>query len=269
MVKERKYNVKVAKILPEGLSLEEVREQSAYFIVSLSNPNHYGKRLGAILQFLDAHFDKVLVLTSGFLYRYNFMIANGGDYDRALQGALSEEEAYFCEELAPYAHILNQDKFCVSRWSDYVVLDEWQCSYQEVKTFFETDSLFKHKLEETATTFLSESRYLKEHGDQSLNYFSHANVQHALYFLLEESAMFDYLVKVGYRVCLYPGTFPAAINDILCGYHPLAPTHLKNRIHVKLRVSRCGRKNKVLNLKADPETIHQDGQQVALDGVLA
>lgn len=243
MSKGRRYNVQVTKILPDRLQLKDTIEQGVHFGISLYNPNHYGKRLGAVLRFLDQHFSKVMILTSGLLYRHNFMITNGGDYNCALQKSLLEEEIYLREELEPHRSIWEQDKFKVSQWSDYMAQDGWQRSYQEVKVFIEQDLLFKQKLLETAKKFLIESRYIKAHSDPTQEHLSDANIQHALNFMLEESAMFDYMVKIGYPVCVYPGTFLPAINDILQGDHPGAPEGLRQRIYLELEIVRGIRKS--------------------------
>jgi tRNA-dependent cyclodipeptide synthase len=238
----QKYIAKINLITPWHLSVTNLNSSNAYFAISLSNPNFFGKRLGALLKLLDENFNKVMILTSGYLYRYHYMTMNNCNESAAAQVSVLEEEKYISQELGNYTHFLSKENFLLTTWIEHYSTAEFKSSLDKTRYFYKNNLLFKKELYTAAITFLEYKwiRMTAECGGE--NFINEQNIQNCIDFFLEEIAMFDYLGQNGFNIQVYPGVMQV-LNDISNGKFPDAPQALQRRVNVEVKLSKIGNKS--------------------------
>ena len=231
----RKHVAKVSAIYPESKLLRELSNEKAYCGLSLSNPNYTSDRLKAVLQFMATNFKKPIAITTGYLYRYHYQML-GYNYEEALNLALKKEADHLKNELLPILELESLSEVEVIKWESISKNEELILSLYEIKNFYDVCSEFKSKIDEVALNFLNaKEKYIVG----SLENAKKLSVN----FLLEESAVFDYLALKGYRVDVYPGIALPALRNM--DKYANAPEGLKNRIAVEILIKRSGRKKKI------------------------
>lgn len=236
----RKATVEVGYITPNTYTLSDLKNKNVHCCISLSNPNFYGKRLGAILEFLNKNFKKVLIITPGYLYRHNYKIINSCDENKALELSLNDEEKYLSQELADYKELIQHEKFTISSWEEHFITDEFENSASEVLSFYNKNTLFKDEIEKIALDFLKHNKFLKNRDNLNKDLASECNKKYSIDFILEEIAFFNYLSIKGFEVQLYPGVMLRVLNDIVTNKFIDAPVGLKARINIPVKLKRVG-----------------------------
>lgn len=102
----RKHVARIKSVWPKDEKVESICIRKAYCGVSLSNPNYYGARLNAIVDFLLSNFEESLVITGGYLYRYHYRLFCLDD-DTALKLAMEKETGFINNELKSVLDGLN------------------------------------------------------------------------------------------------------------------------------------------------------------------
>ncbi len=232
----RKYYAVANRILPVNLTIDEINNQNAYCGLSLSNPNYYGKRLEAILKYLIKQFKKSILITSGYLYRYNYMLA-GHDEKQSINLAIKEEKEYIDNQLMKYKSLIDDKRINLTTWFDYIGTDAFNQSLREINHFYNNNEIFSEKISYIASNYVDAKR-----SSQTIRVPTIDAINISKNFLLEEIVIFNIMLKRGYRVEIYPGVIMPVLDDIINGEFSDAPPQLKERISIELKVKKKGTK---------------------------
>jgi len=234
----RYYASKIKQIWPEGTDAKQVFLENAYCGLSISNPNFYGKKLAAVIDFLAKNFNQSLLITSGYVYRFHYNLFTE-DSHTALEEALERERFYIEYELNPVLEALDarsQSKISFIHWHDIISKDEFKEIFVEITQFYNSELNFKCELKDMAEDFI-DFKTLK--NERKICWSKDEAVNLSVNFLLEETAVFEFLVRMRYTVDVYPGEALIALREIK--KYSNAPPGLLQRKTVELDILRRGR----------------------------
>ena len=247
----RYYAVKIKDLWPIGSKEHDILQEKAYCGLSLSNPNFYGKRLDALIDFLTEHFDQTLLITTGYVYRLHYRLFIEND-DKALEYALSKEKHYINEELLPSLERLkklDRNRLKFINWQDISLNSKFEAVFSQVLRFYTNEIDFKDDIEMVAKNFVEHK--LKK-VDSPLCCSEAEAIKLSTDFLLEETAVFEYLVNEGYKVDVYPGIALPALRNI--AKFSNAPIGLKHRKALELDILKRGKNREKIANKAETAT---------------
>lgn len=237
----RRHVAKVALITPNHFQILDFKNSNAFLAISLSNPNFYGKKLGALFKFLDENFEKIIVLTPGYLYRYYYILLNGLNENQAKEMAIFEEEQYIKTELAVYSHFFSKQQFSFQTWTQNYNSKEFQLSLENIQAFYDTTPKLKEKMHTASVDFLR-----RKFADKIEPMITDNNIRTCINFFIEEAAMVYYLITNGFNILVYPGAMPEFFMDISNREFNNAPKNLESLIHLEVKLTRIGRRKKEL-----------------------
>lgn len=240
----RRHIAKIKNIWPLECDEKKALSENAYCGLSISNPNFYGQRLQAVINFIAANFNKCLLITTGYVYRHHYLLFNS-NIQEALNLAEEKEKIYFENELMPVlTNLVTECEINVLSWRELFFQEGFKNSIEEVIIFYEEESDFRQRINSVAESFVISKIKSNAHN---LFWSKEKAIDLSINFLLEEAAIFNYLSEKGYKTDIYPGISLPALRDVL--KYDRAPIGLKQRSVIELSVLRRGRKNKEMESK--------------------
>ena len=221
--------------VPIGFSLEESRGLTPTLYTSFANPNFYGRRLHSILHFLNEHFDQVMIVTPGYLYRHSYFSLDSVSEDIRAALALSYERKYVQNELSQHSKLLGLKKFAYISWSEYCFSEKFHLLRGELNECYQMSGTFKDKIDEAVCDFLyKRSKTIKTRrgwfGSNQQDWLR--NKQSSIEFVLDELAFFACAVDKGHPLIMYPSKLFPLLEDIINGKHPEVPSQLEKVVFI-------------------------------------
>lgn len=227
----RRYRAQVNNIVPSSRHCSDWKQANVFCALSLANPNFYRGKLTALLQFLIDEFAEVRLVTTGYLYRHNYVIGGQMSVDGAIDHARQQDLSYIMNELSENRLLLREGGVVVNTWLDLYVTDAFTESSQAIWELFEEDAAFRASVLEIGSEFLGQRLQSLKNSPLAHDQLRY---QHCVQFLLEEYAMIDVLICLGYRVGVYPGLVPPVIESLMDGRLSIPDNPLIQRIHSAL-----------------------------------
>lgn len=228
------YIISTESIICGGLD-PEVDELSSkcHLGISISNPNFWGERLRAVLEWINANFSECHMVLGGYLYRHNDIIFS--DHDTSLDELSRRRDEQYLESneryISEYSHIVK-----ISRSEDFIVQGRYHGIYKEFKQsldrLYNTSDKFRQLTRDTAESFLDRS---KKRGRLS-SLPREAAVIHSVEFILEELSIYCVLIDQKWPVEVYPGPELPVLRACLNDEIPEAPDPLTQRINIQIDV---------------------------------
>ena len=121
----------------------------------------------------------------------------------------------------------------MTRWKEHLQSKEYKESKTIIKKLFESDSDFRASVERDAFDFVKRQK----RRSQKLAVDMEEAIELCCQYLLEEIGVFSALSQQGWCVELYPGSELHALVEVAKEKYIAAPTGLKKRISVELKIS--------------------------------
>ena len=228
-------SVGIAKIIP-NISEDELFSYKRCFVgISLGNPVFKEDSLCAILHWITKRFDQALVVVGDYLCRYNELILNGPDEDKAAKAAIGLGDSFILRTEQIFEQFLKEpkEKIHLTRWKLHLETDEYKKSKTILDNLFLSNPGFRAAVEKDASGFVS--RLMKR--NKSLAVSPQEALELSCKYLLEEIGVFSALSEQGWQVELYPGSELQVLVDIAMGKYLNVPQGLTKRINVELKVT--------------------------------
>lgn len=227
-----KYKVKINHIVPD-LAKEDIYRHKCYLGVSINNPFFWGEHLSLFLAWIEKRFPFCQIVIGDHLHRINEYILHGKEGEDAIQSGI-EKGNQLEFRIKKALEALDQDKFYLKRWQPFYE----DPNIREVKSFFEkkleTDPAFNEEIYRSCKDFLD--RQIKNGRTPKIQY--EAAVHLSSQYLLEEMAVFNYLIGEGYKVQVYPGTQLHILKELALGKFSSFSQNLNEGIYMDLTVKK-------------------------------
>lgn len=234
-------SVSIAKVIP-NISTDELFSYKKCFIgISLENPVFEGDSFCAMLHWIAENFDQALIVIGDYLCRYNEVILNGSDEDKAATAARGLGDSFISKTEQLFERLLKnqkypEEKIRLTRWQSHLGTDEYKKSKTVLDGLFLSDPGFRAAVEKDASGFVK--RMMKR--NKTLAVSGERALRLSCEYLLEEIAVFSALSEQGWRVELYPGSELKVLVYIAQGKCPNVPQGLIKRISVELKIAPGG-----------------------------
>ncbi len=201
-------------------------------LTSFANPNFYGRRLKAIIEFLLNSCNKIKLVTPGHLYRHCYISNKAATESVRLQLALEYEKKYITQNIEPLSHLLDTPQFEVTTWSSIISTEEYKEQYRQIFDYCHTTEHFNDALNQTVQNFA-------QRGNEQPTQELRAGYK---LFILEELAFFATMAKKGFPVVAYPGS-SVGLDCITTKFHtenkyPHAPDYLQKVAYILMQLSK-------------------------------
>jgi len=228
-------SVSIAKIIP-NISTDKLFSYKRCFVgISLGNTVFEGDSLCAILHWIVKRFDQTLIVAGDYLCRYNELILNGPDEDKAAKAASGLGDSFILKTEQLFEQF-PKDKIHFTRWKSHLVTDEYRKSKAILDNLFLSNSGFRSAVEKDASGFVK--RLMKR--NKTLAVSQEEALGLSCKYLLEEIGVFSALSEQGWQVELYPGSELQVLVDIARGKYLNVPQGLTARVNVELKIATDG-----------------------------
>lgn len=231
-----KYKVKYLSITPKT-EKKDLYGCNFYLGTSLRNPFFWGNHMPLLCEWISTRFPVGIIVIGDYLDRFNqFIFAEKLSVDDSIR--LSIESGIKLEKtIHKYVSQLENGNITIERWSKYYENEV----VQNIKT-----NLFR-QLNESPDFYSSVKQsaigYLKNKAIGNLsNILNDKNINFSIEYILEEMAVFSFLIELGYKVQLYPGTQLSVLKQIANKEIILNDSNLDQGIYVDLTVKKVGKK---------------------------
>lgn len=195
--------------------------------ISMNQHYHQGRKLEALANWAKSRFKHVEFIIGDTLQSYNIKFQKNVDTDEAYELARQQGD----EWIKAHAHHL--EGCIVSRWQDYVSIDQVKLFKKLVFSKYETDPELQNDIRKTIKSYYLRLYKRKPELYCIQNFPSF--YQHSKYFILEETAVFSYLEFLDKGPFIYPGR--PTVNHIIKADGELIPfdrnlsiTIVKNKV---------------------------------------
>jgi tRNA-dependent cyclodipeptide synthase len=158
--------------------------------ISLNNKNFSRQKIDAMVELIGHHFGQCILLVADSIYRLTLQAAEGIDSTTAIERAMKLGDEFISANLRS----ITDPRFSVLRCTDIAAQDEVRQTYQQLERRYTEDVEFNESVSEFARSY-----------QQRIDRQCALTYQYAVSYLLEELAIFSYLVKRGNNVIVYPG----------------------------------------------------------------
>jgi tRNA-dependent cyclodipeptide synthase len=228
-----RYKTKINSLAPDMLK-DLIYQENCYLGISINNPFFLGDYLGLLLQWIAKRFPTCKIIVGDHLHRINEYILNGVD-DEALAIAEGKKRGkIIADRIEALLDEFPRKKFELEFWETYYNNPECQDQKRKLRESFETNKYFSRSVQESASDFIERqvSRGCHIHLDKA------SAVEKSVEYLLEEMAVFSYLIEKGYRVQVYPGTQLSILKEFANGEFTELGSNLNKGIFIDLTVKK-------------------------------
>lgn len=227
-----RYKVKHKNIFPSNIKKEYTYKFHCFLGVSINNPLFLGKGLPALLTWVSAKYPYCIILISDYLDRFNQKIfCEEAILNRAIDSSL-ETGNRIERSIQSCITKLQIENIIVERWLKYYDLREVQIIKKQLYSQLEKKNEFYASVNQSAI------EYLKKKSNLSRLLCNERNIGLSIDYIIEELAVFSYLIQIGARVQLYPGTQLPILKRIADKAIILNDTNLDQGIYVELTVKK-------------------------------
>ena len=222
------YKMKISRVTPRG-GTDAMYNQNVISGISIDNDVFWGQRLLSVIDWISKRFPNCLIVIGDDLHRYNEMIFSGLQEKEALiEGRKLGDKMLKRVESIVEAKKMNNIK--VTRWDGLSQLEEAKYTTNKIKSIFKTDESFRNEI------LISCESFLKRKSSRiplktTLEKATHLSAQ----YILEELAVFEYLITQGYTVQVYPGSNLPILKSIALGRYAEHQFELEKTILVDLK----------------------------------
>ncbi len=221
----------IKSIFPKLSRDELFKYENCYLGVSLDNKYIQDPYFPIILQWINTHFKKCVVIIGDYLNRHNSYIAQG-HLDAATINQNLEAGQTVAQYMQQYLLAQSQCEFEIIRWQDFLITNN---DFVKTKNFYEesykVNPDFAASLNQTAKKFVTSKN---DKGLVKIPIAEALNV--SIQYLLEEIAVFDLLEAQGFKVKIYPGTILPTLKDIVNKKILNLGSHFKDAVCVEISV---------------------------------
>ena len=220
----------IKSVLPEDYKLPAPIPR-AYVGVSIGQKNFRGRRLSAIVAWLDRHTERCRLLIGDELHRHTVAIWNSCSEEEAL--ALSRRAGDAVEQ--EIQDLLSADparKFELCRWRSMTSHAMYENLHERVARLVVDDAQFAQSLRQCARQYIDRGC---ARGQQPVLAFDHA-VEVSAAYLTEELAVFAVLNSIGWNVEIYPGPELPVLAEVSHGVHPNVNPLFPKRANIELHL---------------------------------
>lgn len=178
---------------------------AARFQISMNNPKHAADKFYAQAEWAAARFDRVQLIVSDTLYRYNIMASHGVDEAAARRLALQIGDQWLADNAAAIALLPNHT---VTRWDDWLRYPNFAAAHDQMKQCYLNDPTFARAVDSTVQLFLRNKDGLTDAQRAEYTALSHA-------YLIEELAVFAVMYTAAPMVDVRPGSPIKPVLDLL------------------------------------------------------
>ena len=225
--------LKIKSISPEMSRDDLFKYENCYLGVSLDNKYIQDPYLPIILQWIDTHFKKCIIIIGDYLNRYNSYIAQGYSDVETIEKNL-EAGQIIAQHMKQHVPFYSNCEFEIIKWHDFlnknVDFEQTQNFYKEK---YKINPDFSASLNQTAKKFITTKN---DRGLVKIPIAEALNV--SIQYLIEEISVFDLLKQQGLKVKIYPGTILPVLKDIANRKILNLGLHLKNAVYVEISVSK-------------------------------
>lgn len=226
-----RYKVKYKSIFPSNLKIERTFKFHCFIGVSINNPLFLGKGLPALLTWVSAKYPYCIILISDYLDRFNQKIfCEDAILNRAIDSSI-ETGNRIERSIQSCITKLQIENIIVERWLKYHDLHEVQIIKKQLYSQLEKRNEFYASVNQSAI------EYLKKKSSLSC-LCNERNIALSIDYIVEELAVFSYLIQIGAKVQLYPGTQLPILKQIANKEIILNDTNLDQGFYVELTVKK-------------------------------
>lgn len=213
---KRKYRAKVDDVFPCAKRLSYRDAEQCFLGISLGNSTFKDDKLDAMLRWISNWCGRCRLLIGDSIHRINF----------SQDWGISEEEA-LREALRMGDNFIKGAGALLSSYQARIKLDVVTCAQlQQRSDYLETYEALCRLCRKNESFKSSVQRFSAHYHSRKRIACSEARLAASERYFLEEFAIFSCLVRDGYDVMVYPGTF-STLAEIAEGHFPDAPQALK------------------------------------------
>jgi tRNA-dependent cyclodipeptide synthase len=173
----------------------------------------------------DRYNIKAILLGDG-LYKITLRICRNLNLSESEKIAIAEGQ----ELLERFFDKIDDRKISVYKTSDIQKTIEFKKCYEIIDALYENDFEFRGAVDDNAHHFVERQR---DHGCLRIDKFEAINL--SIFYLIQEIAVYLFLVERGWFFEVYLGQEIPALVKIMTGKVPAAPAPLKRRVHIGLQ----------------------------------
>ena len=220
---KRKYRAKVDDVFPYAKRSSYRDVEKCFLGISLGNSTFKDDKLDAMLRWISNWCGRCRLLIGDSIHRINLSQDQGISEEEALREALRMGND-FIKRVDPL----------LSSYQTRMQLDVVTCAQlQQRSDYLETYQVLCRLCREDERFKSSVQRFSAHYHSRKGLACSEARLTDSERYFLEEFAIFSCLVREGYDVMVYPGTF-STLAEIAEGHFPDAPQALKTLTTVSL-----------------------------------
>jgi tRNA-dependent cyclodipeptide synthase len=207
----RKFDKKFPFPAPSGPYKVEVASgdwkpfKAARLQISMNNPKHAGEKFFAQAEWAAARFDKVQLIVSDTLHRYNIMGSHSVDDKTAHDLALQIGNDWISDNATAIALLPNHE---ITRWDDWLTHQNFVTAHGQVLDCYAKDSTFAAEVERTVSNFMLRKADMPIEKRETQIRLSRA-------YLLEELAAFALMQDSAPMIDVRPGSPLKPVLDLL------------------------------------------------------
>lgn len=233
------YRIDNYTIVPNSNTLESVRSLNSFILISFSNPRFYGRKLEKVVEFAYNNSNKVLILTTGYLYRHSYVTINPLCPDHSLKLAKLFERRYVQSEIDRILPSYPCD-LEVKYWEELSQSSAYQNELLVMHQLYDRLPKFKAQVDHFTEAYILNSPIIrKQLVSQAIkDAILQVNRRKGVLFILEEIAMIAHLTKNGYPVWIYAGLVFPIFEQLISGEFDTDYDGFKHSIQIALELTR-------------------------------
>lgn len=171
----------------------------ARFHISVGQMYHEGEKFKATLQWAKHRFDKVIICVNDTLQHHNHEF-DGMSEQAAFLRAENNGAEWITRNQAVIDELPNVELF---RWEQWRNLPEFNIEHEKIKALYRDDHSIKQAIDNDVRTFWTRRQKIQGLSD---HYRFMKFQEHAVRYLIEESAVFSLMFRRDEAVDIYPGS---------------------------------------------------------------
>lgn len=221
------HRIRRTTVYPEQ-PLGGLRQLRAYLSLSLSNKIiSSDSTLLSVLNWVDEHFDRCDIVIGDYLHRHNIATAKSVNESESLRVAMAEGQVLSkrIQALASQGQLPDRTIILTSTLRDD---PSFTSRVESLEHWYSAEARFRGFIEDAVDAFMKRKHSSEPH-DQAVR-------NHSVAYQLEELAMFEILLRDGYRVDVYPGSHLPIMKALVSGDVKGMDTVLRSQILTELKI---------------------------------